>query len=116
MSPQGAFVEADHPPADWQSAPSPSAISVEPGSPSRVIIEWPDNAIANRWLRVTIKATANTGLAEPEVYYLGHLLGEMTGHQSGIYSVSNADVSAIRSQVGQNANISTAPTSIRIRL
>ena len=48
-----------------------------------MIIQWPDNAIANRWLRVTVKANDQTGLSVPEVYYLGHLLGEMTGDQGG---------------------------------
>ena len=107
MSPTGAFIEADHPPSGWDLAPAPSSISLVPGAPARVIIEWPDNAIANRWLRVTIKANGNTGLLESEVYYLGHLLGEMNGPQAGIYSISNADVSMIRGLVDQNATIST---------
>jgi hypothetical protein len=54
MSPTGAFIEADHPPANWSNAPAPSSISVvagSQGSPDRVVLQWPDNAIANRWLR-----------------------------------------------------------------
>ncbi len=101
MSPQGAFVEGDHPPIDWAAAPAPSSISVVSGSPDRVIIRWPDHSIANRWLRITVQANANTGIAEPEVYYIGHLLGETTGPSSGVYTVSFADISPIRSAIGQ---------------
>jgi len=107
MSPTGAFVEADHPPAGWGVAPVPSSISVvagSQGSSDRVVLQWPDNAIANRWLRVTVKATANTGLTQPEVYYIGHLLGETTGASGGVYTVSFADVSPIRAAVGQSVN------------
>jgi parallel beta-helix repeat protein len=102
MSPQGAFNESQNPPSSWQTAPSPSSVSIVPGSvPSRVVIEWPDNSIAGRWLRLTIKANGNTGLGQPEVYYLGHLRGETTGPAGGVYTVSFADIAPIRSSVGQ---------------
>lgn len=101
VSPTGAFSEAENPPSDWATAPAPSSILVTPGSPDQVLIQWPDNAIENRWLRMTVLANSNTGLPEPEVYYLGHLLGETTGASDGIYSVTFADISPIRFAVGQ---------------
>ncbi|MBX3420035.1 MAG: hypothetical protein KF752_00625 [Pirellulaceae bacterium] len=104
MSPQGAFIEGDNLPVDWASAPAPSSVTVVPGSPNRVVIEWPDVAIVNRWLRITIKANDDTGLAAPEVYYIGHLLGETTGQLGGIYTVSFADIRAIRHEVSQIVN------------
>jgi ELWxxDGT repeat protein len=110
MSPTGAFIEAEHPPANWSNAPAPSSISVvagSQGSPDRVVLQWPDNAIANRWLRITVKATANTGLPQPEVYYIGHLLGETTGASGGVYTVSFADITPIRSAVGQSVSASS---------
>jgi ELWxxDGT repeat protein len=110
MSPTGAFTEANHPPANWSNAPVPSSISViagTEGSPDRVVLQWPDNAIANRWLRMTVKATANTGLTQPEVYYIGHLLGETTGAPGGVYTVSFADITPIRSAVGQSVSASS---------
>jgi ELWxxDGT repeat protein len=110
MSPTGAFIEADHPPAGWGVAPAPSSINVvagSQGSPDRVVLQWPDNAIANRWLRITVKATANTGLPQPEVYYIGHLLGETTGASGGVYTVSFADITPIRSAVGQSVSASS---------
>jgi hypothetical protein len=104
MSPLGAFVEQDHPPAGWQSAPDPSSILVIPGSLDRVVIEWPENAIANRWLQITLQSNSNTGLAEPETFYVGHLLGETTGPNGGVYTVAFADITPIRSAVGQSVN------------
>lgn len=104
MSPQGAFNQLTNPAEDWQAAPAPSAISLIEGSLSRVVLEWPNNAIANRWLRITVRANANTGLAVPEVYYIGHLLGETTGPIGGIYTVAFADITPIRGAAGQNVS------------
>lgn len=100
MSPTGAFDALANPATSWASAPAPSSVTVTPGSPVRVSIAWPNNAIANRWLRVTVKANFNTGLAAPEVYYVGHLLGEMTGASGSVFTVSFADIAPIRNLVG----------------
>ncbi len=52
-----------------------------------------------------MKATANTGLPAPEVYYVGHLRGETTGPSAGVFSVSYAqDLSPIRLNLGTNVN------------
>lgn len=105
MSPQGAFELGVHPPESWQLAPTPASLSVNSAATSRVVIDWPDLAIINRWLRVTIKANANTGLEQAEVYYLGHLRGETTGLSGEIYTVAFADITAIRSSVGQTVSV-----------
>jgi hypothetical protein len=107
MSPQGAFNEAANPPASWQAAPAPSMVTVQAGSPSRVIITWANNAVERRWLRVTIKANANTGLAVPEVYYLGHLQGETTGASGGRFTVLVADILAVRAALSQGTSINS---------
>jgi subtilisin family serine protease len=105
MSPTGAFNEGDHPVSGWELAPDPTSVTVTPhGTGSRIAITWPDNAIANRWLRVTVLANANTGLPENEVYYVGHLLGETTGPSGGVFTVSFADISPIRSAAGSTVN------------
>ena len=104
MSPTGAFSEAGNPPSNWAAAPAPIGITVTPGQPDRVTIEWADNAIVDRWLRITILANENTGLAAPEVYYLGHLRGETTGPDASIYTIAFSDITPIRSQVGSNAD------------
>jgi hypothetical protein len=107
MSPTGAFDLGAHPVGGWTSAPVPSTVTVIPGSPARVSIAWPDNAIANRWLRVSVKANANTGLAAPEVYYIGHLLGETTGPSGSVFTVAFADITPIRGAVGSTVNASS---------
>jgi hypothetical protein len=90
----------------------PTDIRVIAGSetaPARVIVEWRDTAIMNRWLQIKLLANSNTGLREPQVYYIGHLLGETTGTLStGVYVVQVADLTPIRSAVGTTALVSSA--------
>lgn len=103
MSPQGLFDAAANPPSTWASAPAPSGIFVTPGTDTtaaRIRIEWPDNVIANRWLQIRVLKD-NTGLPNTEVYYLGHLQGELNGQILGnAYIVSNADLVMVRPLAG----------------
>jgi hypothetical protein len=108
MSPQGVYNQSSNPPESWAAAPVPSQIQVVAGSggdPDRIILRWADNDIKNRWLRVTIKSTEDTGLFNDEIFYAGHLLGETTGASSGIYTVATPDLSAISAAVGQSATV-----------
>lgn len=70
----------DNNPAQWPLGPVPLGISVRFGDgmlgSDRVTILWADNAIEKTWLQVTVKVTANTGLAEPDVFYFGNAPGE----------------------------------------
>jgi hypothetical protein len=99
MSPTGAFNEAANPPSIWMAAPAPTLIHVTAGTSNtaaRVRLEWSDNAIANRWLQIKLKANANTGLTSPQVYYIGHLTGETNGLiEGGAFRVRGTDVSPI---------------------
>jgi hypothetical protein len=109
MSPQGAFNEAANPPSAWAAAPSPSAIVVTAGTattPARVRLEWADNAIANRWLQIVVRATAVTGLDTAEIFYVGHLQGETNGAVSnGLFRVTNADYLPVATQVGTTVTV-----------
>jgi len=107
VSPQGAFDAGANPPAGWAAGPAPSSVTVVAGSPDRVRIEWPNGSITNRWLRITVKANANTGLASPESYYVGHLLGETTGLAGSVYTVAFADITPIRSAAGSTVDASS---------
>lgn len=111
MSPLGLFDEASNPPSSWTTAPSPSSITVTSGSPSRLLLQWPNNTIQNRWLRVTVLANDNTGLQQDEVFYIGHLLGETTGESGGSYAVSFGDISPIRNALGNTVDV-TSPVDI----
>ena len=108
MSPQGLFDEAANPPSGWVVAPAPTAINVTaatPSVPGRIRIEWADNAIADRWLQVSLLANANTGFTTRQVYYLGHLLGETNGTvEGGGFLVRTLDVAQIAASIGQSAN------------
>lgn len=104
-SPMGAFVVQDNLPVNWLPAAAPTGIStLFEATRDRVVINWQDNTIVNRWLRITILANENTGLLQDDVYYIGHLLGETTGPAGGTFTVAFADITSIRSEVGQNAN------------
>lgn len=104
VSPNGASGVVD--PSVWIAAPNPTVIDVvaTAGQPSRIRLEWADGAITNRWLQVIVKANANTGLVEREVYYVGHALGEVNGVAP--YRLTSADLSGVQ------GSISTAIVSI----
>jgi hypothetical protein len=111
MSPTGAYNESENAPSSWAAAPEPTLIDVTPGTsttPARVRLEWANNAIANRWLQIRLLANANTGLVSPEVYYVGHLYGEVNAASGGgVFTVTTADVTAIRPFVGGQASVSS---------
>ena len=86
----------DNDPSGWATAPAPTSVTVRAGAGTggadRVTITWADGAIANQWLQVTTLATANTGLASPDVFYVGNVVGDATS--DGL--VTPADAVAIR--------------------
>ncbi len=84
-------------PVSWVDAPAPTVVDVTPGAPSRIRLEWDNNAIQNTWLQVIFKANANTGLAVPVVFYIGHAAGEGAG--SAPYRVGVAELSAIQTGI-----------------
>jgi aryl-phospho-beta-D-glucosidase BglC (GH1 family) len=100
-------------PTTWLSAPAPS-ITVRPGAgvngSDRVELVWPDQAILNQWLQVTVNATANTGLAAPDVFYFGNLPGDTGNAPAGSANaiVSVADILTVKSQNGLTASITSA--------
>ncbi len=79
----------------WAALATAPTVTVRPGAgvggSSRVTLIWPSGAGAIRqWLQVTVKANANTGLANPDVFYFGNAVGE-SGNVVGDYSVSITD-------------------------
>src|SRR3989442_15996863 len=68
----------------------PISVTVRPGAgvdgSDRVTLIWRDynpldasplpQAVGNGWLTVTVKANYHTGLAQPDVFYFGNLIGE----------------------------------------
>ena len=88
--------------AAWADAPPPSGVTVSPGpalGTSVATVVWPDGAIRNQWLRVTVKPTANTRLAFPDVFYVGNLVGETGNNGAASPFVSPSDVGAVRARL-----------------
>ena len=103
-SPQGAFVEGSNPVTGWGSATAPTSTTFHAGAgvggSNRVRIQWANAAIINRYLRIKVIHDEAT-IAE---LYLGNVVGKVTAPSGGLFSVGNADVSAIRVGVGTNVN------------
>ena len=90
-------------PASWAPSITPPALSVRPGAgvggSDRVTFTWPDGTIRNQWLSVMVKATTDTGLARPDVFYFGNLIGDaVTARDAGTAAVTATDVAATRAR------------------
>jgi hypothetical protein len=90
----------DNDPSAWATAPAaqisaPRQVMVNGFLRERVTITWPDGAIKNQWLQVTIRATENTGLAHDDVFYFGNAIGE-TGNLPSSAIVNSADEVGVR--------------------
>ncbi len=88
----------DNTPDGWDAGPAP-AISVREGGGAggsdRVTLVWPDGAIRNAWLQVTVKASPRTGLTTPDVFYFGNAVGE-TGDTAAHAQVNATDLAAVK--------------------
>ena len=106
-------------PTGWAAAPAPSGFMVEHvpnfyGDTDLIHLVWPDGAIRNAWLRVTVIANENTQLAEDNVFYFGNLVGE-TFDTPGVYRVDATDLwrvrnSYSRAQYSQSMSSRVDPT------
>lgn len=102
-SPTGVFDLNTNPPSSWAAAPAPASIAKFAGqgfgNSDRLLLVWPNNSIANRWLRVQ----ADIGTFS-QAYFLGHLRGETSGLSGGIYMVAFEDIVNIRMLAGTNVD------------
>ncbi|NQU25503.1 MAG: hypothetical protein HQ567_29820, partial [Candidatus Nealsonbacteria bacterium] len=84
----------DDTPGDWPMAPGPSSITFYAGGGTggsdRVTIVWPDGAIRNTWLQVTVLGT-NLGLTDNDVFYYGNAIAE-SGNSPTDARVTTADL------------------------
>jgi len=64
----------------WTAGPAPTGITVRRGAgvegSDRLTLTFADGAIRNQWLRVTLPAGEATGLAAPDVFAFGNLVGD----------------------------------------
>ena len=73
------------------------------GGSDRVLLQWENQQIANRWLRIGLTVGPFSA-----TFYVGHLLGETTDAVEGTYTVTFEDISTIRSEVGQTVDAGNA--------
>jgi hypothetical protein len=70
----------DNAPGNWPLLSTAPAVSVRSGAgvdgSDRVTLIWPNFSVMKQWLQVTLKDTAQTGLASPDVFYFGNAVGE----------------------------------------
>jgi hypothetical protein len=100
----GFKVGNDADPSGWQNLAVAPTVSLRRGQghngSDRVTLIWPDGTIVGRWLQVTVRPTANTGLTSPDVFYFGNLPGEIGDSFTNIRVTAN-DVMRVRSDIGQ---------------
>ena len=85
-------------PSTWGVAPAPATVGareLDEDGVTRVTITWRDGVVRNRWLQVTVKAGAGTGLASDDVFFFGNLAGE-TGDEAGVARVTSGEPSLAR--------------------
>ena len=74
-------------PANWAGSQQPIGVIVRRGAGAsasdRVVLIWADGSVVNTWLEVTVKATENTGLAVPDRFYFGNLVGDAGDARAG---------------------------------
>ncbi|MCH8922318.1 MAG: tandem-95 repeat protein [Planctomycetes bacterium] len=87
-------------PADWPLADLPT-ITVRPGAGAnnsdRITLVWPNGALANTWLQVTLKAGEATGLEQDDVFFFGSAVGDVGGgNLAGVVLVDGVDRAVVR--------------------
>jgi exonuclease III len=80
------------------------------GGANRFVLQFADNAIRNTWLRVTVLANANTGLASNDTFYFGHAAGDVNQGNIGspvMVRTNATDTSFVRQNQSPSANSAT---------
>ena len=98
-------------PSTWKPAPAPTvAVIPVPGPNQLYTLSWPDYTIRNTWLRATVKANDHTGLATPDVFYFGNLVGETGDGDSktrAMPRVTAIDLARVRREQNTDAPITS---------
>ena len=81
-------------PSTWASGPAPVSVVVFNGAGAngsdRVELIWSDGAIEDEWLEITMAANADTGLALPDTFFFGNLIGDTGDGDTPNLAFSNA--------------------------
>ena len=87
--------------AAWVAGPEPSSVTVRRGAGAlgsdRITLTWPERSIRNKWVHITVPTGLATGLAAPDVFAFGNLVGDTGGAAPGAPArVTAADILAVR--------------------
>ena len=97
--------------SQWNAAPAPTSVNVVqlPGTNvHRVTIIWSQtDAVKNQWLQIKMLANSNTGLASPDVFYFGNLIGDV-GNMPTAANTDFADIHLAMSHLFANATLDSA--------
>jgi hypothetical protein len=102
--------------ATWTDAAAQPTVSVRrgagPGASDRVTLVWPDGAVRNTWLEVTVLANDHTGLATPHTFHFGNLVGDTGagGDRAGL-RVDALDLAAVRRGFSADASDPAGPAA-----
>lgn len=91
-------------PSIWPLAASPSSITLRRGAGAagsdRITFIWPDGALINTWLQVTVRAGPETGLLFDDLFYFGNAVGDTgQGNLAGVVLVDGIDRAGLRSNL-----------------
>jgi hypothetical protein len=89
--------------SNWTTGPSPT-ITLRPGAgingSTRMELIWPDGTIRNEWVNIVIQADGNTGLATPDGFFFGNLIGASgQGALNTAYVISATDLTATQTDL-----------------
>jgi ELWxxDGT repeat protein len=97
----------------WKDLGIKPGVTVHPRPPrfggTRVAMTLPDGTVKNTWLRVTLKATADTGLATPDTFYVGNLIGDTGASFGAAQFVDGVDLARTRARLGYANNVAPDP-------
>ena len=74
----------------------------------RVTLTLPEGLVKNAWLRVTVRATADTGLSAPDVFYFGNLVGDVGTDGASTAVVDRIDLARVRARRGLTSDATRA--------
>ena len=89
----------DNNPSSWILGTTPIAVDLPGlgvGGSDRIEMIWPDGAIQNQWVQITVLPTLHTGLASADVFYFGNAVGS-AGDDPSSAAVVSADELLARS-------------------
>ena len=98
-------------PSTWAAGPAPAAVATwSSGGNTFADIVWPNGAIRDEWLQVTVLVDANTHLASNDVFYFGNLVGatgaSVTSTSNGpLLQVTSTDVELTEDHLSEQSTV-----------